>query len=224
MSAHPPALRFGCRQAVQVLALLVAATSLHVVPQWLAPRFDAALTMVALMAVDAAVFAALMRTGAWWKTAALLAALFVAESVLRSQHLAALPSVALNLALAAAFAATLRRGRTPLVQAIAVHALGVATVDAAFARYLRGITCAWAIFFLAMAALSALLALTAPFAWWSLFANVLSWPLVALMFVAEYVWRRIRHPALPAHTPLQTLASALAYPLTAARGFLGAPR
>jgi uncharacterized membrane protein len=79
------------------------------------------------------------------------------------------------------------------------------------------VTAAWVVFFLALAAASAVLALAAPFAWWSLFVNVLSWPLIGLMFVAEYGYRRLRHPHLPAHTPLQTIASALAFPARTAR-------
>jgi uncharacterized membrane protein len=66
-----------------------------------------------------------------------------------------------------------------------------------------------------MAAAAALLALAAPFAWWSLFANVLSWPLIGAMFVADYLVRRFAFPHLPAHTPLQTIASVLSFPRNA---------
>ena len=36
----------------------------------------------------------------------------------------------------------------------------------------------------------------APIETWSLFANLLNMPLVIAMFVAEYLWRRLRHPEL----------------------------
>ncbi|MCX7902858.1 MAG: hypothetical protein N2483_11420, partial [Burkholderiaceae bacterium] len=140
MSATPAALRFDRTRAAQVGLLLAVAISLHVVPQWLAPWFDPALTMIALMTLDALVFAAVMRSPASWRTAAALAAIFLVELAVRRQHVAALPSVVLNLALAAVFGSTLARGRTPLVQAIAAHALGREALDAAFAQYLRRVT------------------------------------------------------------------------------------
>lgn len=216
-AAASEALRFDRARAWQVAALLAVATSLHVIPQWLAPWIDPALSMIALMAIDALVFALVVRSIGSAKVAGILALIFVAVLYSRQRQLVALPSIALNLACAAVFALTLAPGRTPLIEAIAAHALGRDAIDADFARYLRGVTAAWVVFFLALAAASAVLALAAPFAWWSLFVNVLSWPLIGLMFVAEYAYRRLRHPHLPAHTPLQTIASALAFPARTAR-------
>ena len=54
----------------------------------------------------------------------------------------------------------------------------------------RNVTVAWSIFFAAMALSSVLLFLLAPTVVWSVFANLLGPPLIALMFVCEMIWRR----------------------------------
>ncbi len=63
-------------------------------------------------------------------------------------------------------------------------------------RYTRKVTIAWTAFFVANALLSSLLFLFAPIAVWSLYANVLTLPIVAAMFAAEFA---VRQFALPAH-------------------------
>lgn len=73
------------------------------------------------------------------------------------------------------------------------------------AAYTRRVTLAWCIFFAGMALVSTLLFLLAPVALWSVFANLLGGPLIALMFVGEYLWRR---RALPNETPA-TMADAV---------------
>ncbi len=111
--------------------------------------------------------------------------------------------------LASVFAVTLRRGETPLIVRIAE--LDSATLTPQFRRYLQGLTQGWAIFFFAMADLSLLLMLYAPFEWWSLFINVLSWPLIGVMFIAEWLVRVVCFRKLPRHTPLYIAAKILAY-------------
>jgi uncharacterized membrane protein len=61
-------------------------------------------------------------------------------------------------------------------------------------RYTRQITLAWALFFLANATLSALLYALAPLEAWSVYANLLTAPLVGVMFAAEHL---VRMRALP---------------------------
>jgi uncharacterized membrane protein len=56
--------------------------------------------------------------------------------------------------------------------------------------YTRQVTIAWTLFFGAMALASTLLFFLAPLATWSVFANLLTLPLVALMFIGEYWVRR----------------------------------
>jgi len=58
------------------------------------------------------------------------------------------------------------------------------------AVYTRQVTLAWCLFFAGMAVVSTGLFLWAPVAAWSTFANLLGGPLIALMFAAEYLWRR----------------------------------
>ncbi len=62
-----------------------------------------------------------------------------------------------------------------------------------------------------MAGLSLVLMLYAPFEWWSLFVNVLTWPLIGAMFVVEWVVRRLGFKELPSHTPLCIATKILAY-------------
>jgi len=205
------------RRAWHVTTLLAVAVSLHVVPQMLREWIAPGLSMVALMLVDALVFATLVRSRNTLRLAGLIALMFAVVYISRRQNLVALPSIALNAVLALGFALTLRRGRTPMIHAIAEWALAPEPVTPEFARYLRRLTQAWMVFFILMALACAVLALAAPFWWWSFFSNVLSWPLIGAFFCGEYLVRRIGFPHLPPHTPLQTISSALAYPGEALR-------
>jgi uncharacterized membrane protein len=56
-------------------------------------------------------------------------------------------------------------------------------------RYTRQSTLAWTLFFLSNALISAILWLFAPPAIWSIFANLLSAPLLAAMFIGDHLWR-----------------------------------
>lgn len=64
-------------------------------------------------------------------------------------------------------------------------------------RYTRRVTAAWALFFVAIAAASVGLFVFAPLRTWSLFANFCVFPLIGLMFVAEYAVRRRVLPQVP---------------------------
>lgn len=63
--------------------------------------------------------------------------------------------------------------------------------------YARQVTVAWTLFFAVMVLISTLLFFLAPLATWSVFANLMTLPLVALMFIAEYLVRRRVLPNLP---------------------------
>lgn len=102
-------------------------------------------------------------------------------------------------ALAWAFFLTLRPGQLPLITSLAerVHH----TVTPAMRHYTHRLTQAWVAYFLAMIGLSLALYALAPWPWWSLFCNVVT-PLAALLFfVAEHVWRRLRHPEFEPVSP-----------------------
>lgn len=60
--------------------------------------------------------------------------------------------------------------------------------------YTRHATLAWTLFFLGNALVSAVLWLAAPQAVWSVFANLLSAPLLGAMFIGEHFWRVKRLP------------------------------
>lgn len=98
-----------------------------------------------------------------------------------------------NLALGLLFGRTLLDGQEALVTRFARLAhQGV--VSEAKRRYTRQVTLAWTIFFVASAAISTLLYGLAPASAWSVFANLLSTPLLVLMFVGEHL---VRNRVLP---------------------------
>lgn len=63
-------------------------------------------------------------------------------------------------------------------------------------RYTRGVTLAWTVFFFVNALVSTLLFIWAPAAIWSIHANLLTGPLVGVMFLVEHIWRMC---VLPLH-------------------------
>ena len=99
-----------------------------------------------------------------------------------------LQNVAMQLILLMTFGRTLIAGRQPLCTrfAEAVHA----PLTPQHEIYARQVTVAWTLFFAAMVLASSGLFFLAPLVTWSFFANFLTLPLVALMFVAEYWVRR----------------------------------
>jgi uncharacterized membrane protein len=102
-----------------------------------------------------------------------------------------LPSVIIYLLLLWWFGRTLSPGREALVTGLARYVHG--TLPPEIEAYTRRVTWAWCVFFAAMAFTSVTLFALAPLEVWSLFANVLTTPLVALMFVAEYIYRISRY-------------------------------
>lgn len=113
------------------------------------------------------------------------------------------------------FGHTLLAGETPLIEQFVriLHPKDEPPDDAVW-PYARRLTLVWTMLFVALsltnltlAALAApdglLLAngvrppITVPQAWWSLFANVISYVLVAVFFMAEYAYRRRRFPQQP---------------------------
>lgn len=121
------------------------------------------------------------------------------------------PPVLLNAAFGSYFARSLAPGRTPLIERV-VRALHPEAIDEpGVPGYARAVTRMWALLLLMLAAVNLMLALlaapgglmlavglTPPIAvsdaQWSLFANLLNYAIVALVFVAEYAWRRRRFP------------------------------
>ena len=111
--------------------------------------------------------------------------------------------IAANSMLCWFFAHTLFGGRTPIITTLArtIHA----DLPASIERYTRQVTIAWALFFVMQVVLSLLIFAFASIETWSLFANVLNWPLVILMFVVEYACRKRVNRDFPHATIKQSI-------------------
>jgi len=122
-----------------------------------------------------------------------------------------LPPVLFNAALGLYFARSLAPGRMPLIERI-VRALNDGQVrHPDVPAYARRLTAMWAVLLLGLAVINAVLGLLAtpegllhsfgftpwpavPLALWSLFANLLNYLIVAVVFLGEYAWRQRRFP------------------------------
>lgn len=99
-----------------------------------------------------------------------------------------------ELLLGIAFGRTLTSGREPMCTYFARLAHGTMTPE--HASYSRAVTKTWAIFFFCMSSVSTLLFFTTPLAVWSVFANFITAPLMAAMFIVEYAVRRYSLPEI----------------------------
>lgn len=106
------------------------------------------------------------------------------------------------------FGRTLIGRREPLCTRFARVAHAPIVLSPRHEQYTRWVTLAWTAFFALMAITSTLLFFLAPLATWSFFANFLTLPLVALMFIAEY---KIRAWALPEVPPIHILDAVRAF-------------
>jgi uncharacterized membrane protein len=113
------------------------------------------------------------------------------------------PPAALNVAFGAYFVLTLAPGREPRIATFARLERG-AELPPDLARYTRGLTWLWTMFFFGSAVVGVLLAAFAPLPVWSSFVNVASYVAVAALFVGEYLYRKLRFPHYR-HAPLATL-------------------
>jgi len=144
----------------------------------------------------------------WW--AILVGASLLIYVVEQKEHLGlvaayGMPHAAIYSVLLWVFATTLLPGRVALVTRLASRVHG--TLPANIEVYTRQVTVAWCVFFAAQLAVSALLLKFSTLSTWSLFVNLLSFPLVGLMFVLEYAYRIVRFPDF-AHASLrQTVQS-----------------
>lgn len=90
--------------------------------------------------------------------------------------------------LAWVFGRTLDAGRQPMITQFSMLVHGPLTP--LLTSYTRWVTVAWSLFFGIMALASVALFVGAPIGVWSVFANMLTAPLVGLMFLGEYLVRR----------------------------------
>ena len=118
----------------------------------------------------------------------------------------AVPHAAIYFFLLWWFGRTLANGSEPLITAVARRVHGSLTPE--IEAYTRRVTLAWCAFFAVQIIVSVLLLAVAPLEIWSLFANVLNLPLVALMFCGEHLYRVMRYPDHP-RVPLAVALRAL---------------
>src|SRR6266851_8907390 len=138
---------------------------------------------------------------------ALLAA---APLVVDAEVLLKLPPVVINLALAVWFGRTLAPGEEPMISWFGRLVRGTELAPD-LARYTRYSTVVWTAFFVIMAAAAAALAALATPQTWSLFANGIDYLLVGVLFLGEYVFRRVRyrhHEHRPLADVVRTVARA----------------
>jgi uncharacterized membrane protein len=138
---------------------------------------------------------------------ALLAA---APLVADADALLKFPPVIINLALAAWFGRTLAPGEEPMISWFGRLVRGTELAPD-LERYTRWSTVVWTAFFVSMAAVAAVLAVWATPQIWSLFANGIDYLLVGVLFVGEYVFRRVRyrhHEHRPLADVVRTVARA----------------
>lgn len=118
----------------------------------------------------------------------------------------------MQLVLFITFARILIAGRQPLCTRFAEAVHGPFTPQQEI--YTHQVTAAWTLFFAAMASASTLLFFLAPLTTWSVFANFLTLPLAALIFIAEY---RVRRWVLPDMQHVHILDAVRAFRNTSAR-------
>lgn len=113
--------------------------------------------------------------------------------------------IACNSMLCWFFAQTLLAGRTPVITTLArtIHP----DMPDDVVRYTRKVTAAWAIFFAMQVLVSLVIFYTTSIETWSVFANILNWPLVILMFIGEYLCRKRVNPDFKHATIKESVAA-----------------
>ena len=100
------------------------------------------------------------------------------------------PPVVIPLLFCSVFYQSLLPDQTPLVTEIGESVHG--PFDQPMRRYTRQVTVMWTAFFVVLAAWSALLPIVASTPIWSLFTNFVNYLLIALLFIAEFIYRKWR--------------------------------
>ena len=180
------------------------------------PHAQALGVALALGPLLAAVLVLSWRSGA--RLAALLLAALAAVALARYWELLAahfswlylVQQAGFYLLLGVMFGRSLLGGRVALCTHWATLAHG--PLSPAMARYSRQVTAAWTLFFALLTVAHVLLFLLAPLPVWSAFANFFCLPLVAAMFIGEYLVRGLRLPDIEHAGMLHGL-----------RAFLGSP-
>ena len=120
-----------------------------------------------------------------------------AETLYLGQH------VAIHLLLAFVFGSTLAAGRERAHERLARRVHGGLTPE--MAAYSRKVNVAWTVYFVAMALVSIVVFVAAPFALWATFANLVTPLAIIAMFVGEYLLRYRLHPEFERATLAQAV-------------------
>ena len=183
--------------------------------RWQAPWLYA---LVALL-VALAIWAARRPNKYFWLLTglAIASAIYVvlAPTRLNIAAVYGIPHAAINLFLFWLFGRTLLRGRDALITRVARRVHG--TLPPQLEMYTRQVTIAWCVFFAGQIIISILLFSFAPIATWSLYINFLDLPLVALMFLAEYAYRKAYYRSHP-HTPIWKTVQAFTKDFSSSEG------
>lgn len=148
-------------------------------------------------------------TGIRWGLAMITLSVFMWAFVLNPQLVLSIMPAVVNLLMARLFQMTLEIGSEPLISRIARIARQNGPLPNELATYTRRLTAAWAVFFLALAVSSLLLAAFASIETVMLFANTLNMIFIGLFFVIENMYRRFRYHHY-SHTPLRQLIGTIA--------------
>ncbi len=181
-------------------------------------RGSASWTIAAVALLSAAVLGPALLRGralAWLCAAILALACWWLARIATPALLLYVPPVLVPSFLAWFFGHTLVGDRTPFIaQMIHLVHRDREPPEPEVWPYARALTRAWTIFFMALASTNLLLAalaepegllraaglrppISVPQYWWSLFANIIGYLLVAAFFVIEYAYRRRRFPQQP---------------------------
>ena len=177
------------RRSVMLLAIAWP-LSLHTAILFAAPQWPARVTAAAI-ALAALIWAIVVARPGTVLLFVVIVALLGATLVLSPQLLLFAPTVLINAALAALFGASLRPGREPVISVFARLEQGELQPD--LARHARRVTWCWTLLLAAIAIVALALAAWASVETWSLFANVVSYALIAALFTGEYLYRRVRY-------------------------------
>lgn len=100
------------------------------------------------------------------------------------------PPILISLLFLISFAKTLLPGREPLITQLA--RVIYSDISTEVKIYTRRVTIIWSLFFSAILMETILLALFADIKIWSLFCNILNYIFIAVLFLSEYVYRKLK--------------------------------
>lgn len=122
-----------------------------------------------------------------------------------------LPPTVLNTWLAYLFGRTLLAGREPMISTFARLERASLSGQAAEAlppelvRYTRNLTKIWSGMLFAMAIVATLLACFGSYTLWAIFTGLISYVLMAMLFLGEYMFRRLRFAHYQHAQPFQAI-------------------